>query len=452
MRKEDIFPQPSMTPSASPAPMPTPQLDKGITPALAPVSKVTSTFRKGPLDNDPAFAFAAQDKVSSAKSPPKAQFSDGPDPMATAEQLDMLMDDVLPNPTPENKTRALIEADKVNKGEASEGALQARAIFEDPKAQENAGGVLRSIEQAGGDVVESMGGLLSIVLPVLAGAAIGGKRGALAAGKGYGEQKLKEMDAQRESDLKREEEKLRSERDFEEAKTLEEIRESGALERKKLELEKKGDEVAQAGEKTLQTGRAKNLIKAEEASQEAQGFLAVGEDILSRFGTATKGKGWLGFQVARKFSTTELGQLQAEVDGLVFDIVKAKQGSRPSDFDVQTLLKIVRGDWTASPQVAYDLLKQTLDNSEKYIEARLEAAKAQYYGKELSKETSATLKKANQSELLAREMGSLGEQRIKQLMALQKKNPKASSSAIQEKLSARGVVVSDSLLKEFGFK
>lgn len=424
-------PQGIQTPPAPQLQQAAPDLSQKVTPEALP-----------PKDS-PGHAFIVQENVNKSAG-------------EIAKEANKFLEDVNPRATSEQKARAFVEAQKVLDGnQPSEGALRAREAFKDPEAQKNADAVIQNEESAGGDVVESMGGLLSLVLPVLAGAAIGGGRGAAAAAVGAGEHYLEEDKAKKDSAREEAKADRASKRDFEEAKQLEEIQQAGAMGRAELAQmgKKTPEEEAQAeGDKALVRGRANNLLRAEEDQQTAQGFLRVGEDILGRFGKATKGKGWARFQLERKFSTTELGQLQSEVNGLVFDIVKAKQGSRPSDFDVQALMKIVNGDWTADPAVAYKLLKQTLENSEKFINARVEAARAAYEKKELSKETSDTLREADKARLIQQELRGLGESRVKGLMELSRKHRGASASDVQKQLSARGIVVSEDLLRGFGFK
>lgn len=75
-------------------------------------------------------------------------------------------------------------------------------------------------KEAGDDPVESLGGLLSLLIPVLAGAAVGGKRGALYAASGAGSYKMKQMEAERASLS----EEAKEERRFKKQKELEGIK------------------------------------------------------------------------------------------------------------------------------------------------------------------------------------------------------------------------------------
>lgn len=80
--------------------------------------------------------------------------------------------------------------------------------------------IMAGKKEAGDDPVESLGGLLSLMIPVLAGAAVGGKRGALYAASGAGSYKMKQMEAEKAARA----EEAKEERKFEKQKELEGIK------------------------------------------------------------------------------------------------------------------------------------------------------------------------------------------------------------------------------------
>ena len=140
---------------------------------------------------------------------------------------------------------------------------------------------------------------------------------------------MKKIEEKRAADLEeqkysaRREGELQDKKDFEDYKNRPEAREAERKEMQKDELAK---------------GQVKNVLSAEDAHSQAQGILEEGKDILSEFSDITKDEGWAYYQIKKNFNMTDVSKVQLRIKKLVFAMVKAEQGSRPSDFDVKTMM------------------------------------------------------------------------------------------------------------------
>lgn len=396
---------------------------------------------------------AFSDMIGDRSSPLK------PQPNSAASLEDMSEDDVTdsindlaktaaPNATPEQVTAAKVLAIRRLSGKGSTEGVE-KAISDFSSAPEDPEVIMRSKEASGDSLTESLGGLFSLVLPVIIGGAIAGKRGALHAAVGAGSQKLSDMEREKDKRDRLAEIEANaniragaSDLAFQRQLALVEERQKA-----KPSIEEKLDERRQMNEVDR---KSKALGKAEDAYVGAQSFLVTGDTILKDFKEATKGMSWGEFQASREISGSAIGQLQSRVKSLVFDIVKAKQGSRPSDFDVKTLMKIVTGDFTAGPETAYTLLNNALKDSKTFVEARLEAAKALSEGREVSSSTNKTLARAEESARVAEEVGRIGSRNLDTLTSLSKQG--APLAKVKAGFAKAGVELSDELLDSLGFK
>ena len=125
-------------------------------------------------------------------------------------------------------------------------------------------------------------------------------------------------------------------------------------------------------------------------------------------------------------------------------MVKAEQGSRPSDFDVQALMKIVNGDFSVGKGSAYLSLKQALEDSERVVNARYEAARARLRGEEVK-----AVPQFGGSEL-ANELGNISPGVAKWLEAEQGKG--RTKKQIRKALKDNNLQLSDDALSLLGFK
>lgn len=371
-----------------------------------------------------------------------ADSEDGPDEIA--QKLNQFMDDVAPGMTPQEKAHAQVLAgESLSGASTTPGVEKTKAEASAPAVQANPEAFIEAKREAGENITETMGGLLSLIIPVLAGAAIGGKRGALYSAVGAGAQRLKDIESKKEEErgISKEERVFKRQKELENIQTENAIKVEAAKAGQKPSLE---DKIAERSALNRVDANFDSLKKAQDEYDTTAGFLANGKQILSEFGEATKGESWASFQISKRFSSSDLGKLQSRVQGLVFDIVKAKQGSRPSDFDVKTLMKIVTGDFTASPKDAYTLLKNALEDSERYATARLAAAEARTKGQELDAGNRKILNEANSNTLLQQEAQSFGEKNMAKLISLRKQN--VPLETVKKGLELQGVVVSDNLL------
>jgi hypothetical protein len=214
---------------------------------------------------------------------------------------------------------------------------------------------------------------MSLLLPVIAGAAIGGKRGAAAGFVGAGESQIKREEA---------EEKTAREDERYESRRVDALEDYGA----KLEMKEaiEGGEGRKAERDFEQFKRKedyKNDSKRRAAAQEeydkAQPVIEIGKDVSKDLEGMIERRevgGRVSYQLKGGFTASDIGKLRSRMRLWAMDIVKQKQGSRPSDFDVKMVLKAVQGDFSSSPQDTLDLINQTLGDMERIQNYNLKVA------------------------------------------------------------------------------
>jgi hypothetical protein len=100
-----------------------------------------------------------------------------------------------------------------------------------------------------------------------------------------------------------------------------------------------------------------------------------GEALLARFASKEiSSDGRFFYTIKKNLTQTEAGRLDKAIDDFVFKKVKAEQGSRPSDFDVQAMMSIVKGGIFSNPEEAAMLLDQALKSGKLVAEARAKMA------------------------------------------------------------------------------
>lgn len=178
MSKEEQLPAPSSDPTPSPAPVPDPE------PTAGGISGDLLTLAQG--FSNPRGLEALIDEVA------------GPDATEEEKAAGVLR---------AKKDQMLKEENGYGDPDLDPGKELVKAFAEDP-----AGGA-ELVKSAGGELDEYLGALLTTIVPAIAGAAIGGKRGALHAVKGAGQGLLKTIE--KKDEIEKEQRELQAEMDLE---------------------------------------------------------------------------------------------------------------------------------------------------------------------------------------------------------------------------------------------
>lgn len=209
--------------------------------------------------------------------------------------------------------------------------------------------------EMGSDPVDAYGGLLSLVLPVLAGAAISGKRGAAAAVVGGGTQLLKEEEARQD----RIEARRESDERLEQGKALAKYKNDLAKEGEKTEEEQRESDRLDLEMQLETKNRFAEQKRLTQEINDTEPLMARVDDMMKEAEAVYGNNTFLNQKVQEAIDqNSREALLKDRVTQLAFEYVKLQQGSRPSDFDVQALMKTIRGNQLTGPQGALARLKQ----------------------------------------------------------------------------------------------
>lgn len=283
----------------------------------------------------------------------------------------------LPDTTPDELAEGFVLAKPaLEGGEPTPGVKQ--AVKDVSQSPENAGLTLRAKEEQGASRSENAGALIALALLGVTGVALGGKRGALHVAKGAGEGLQAEMAAEKERQAKIDaataaEESFRRRADYSQDLKLERDKEKFDLENDPSVLQRKNERVVEV--RRLQKATDQEA-SAQEQLNEVLAINEEGQAILNDIAELKDdGTGAVGWQIKKNFSKSEIGKINQRINDFVFKKVKAEQGSRPSDFDVQAMMRIVKGDmFSTGPKEAAALLAQALESGKLIAEARAKYA------------------------------------------------------------------------------
>lgn len=254
------------------------------------------------------------------------------------------------------KQRAVVDMEKQRAGKP--GTLQAEKE-ELAASPDNAKGIIDSKDNPV-DREKSLGAMISLLLPIIAGAAISGKTGAARGFAGAAEQDL----AQRKlDDERRYEEKIYDERRPHKVEDAVKIaaarREPQKTDKEKLAFEK--EKLKQAEGVKRESDLRKQVDDGGKLVNQAKG-------VLEEFKAVAGDQNWLEYQFKSLFDFTETSEKAAQLKSIIFDIVKQKQGSRPSDYDVKQLMKIGMGGITANGETVVQRMENVIKSYERDIE------------------------------------------------------------------------------------
>lgn len=267
---------------------------------------------------------------------------------------------------------------------AAEGIAQQRATGDNPlkdemrvlaENKENPGRVFKLLEAANLDETKYLGALGATLIMGAVGAGIGGKMGALHAIKGGAEQSLKEF----EDDEATKREIAKEGRGIENLKKTEAIK-AAFREPKKTDAEK----IEFEADRAEAIDRRKNEVKREAEIQKAVDGLdltiASGERVLDQL-KKLDDQTWLGFKWRKNMVVDSPEYRAAKNMRLwVFDMLKEKQGSRPSDLDLKNMIDAIEGNAWGGQDGVVKLYEQALNNMKLEREVRA----AQLAGKPLT--------------------------------------------------------------------
>lgn len=256
--------------------------------------------------------------------------------------------------------------------------------------------------KTGSDRVTSLGALISLVLPVVAGMAVGGRQGKRIAARG-----VVGAGTELQRGLLEDEKRARDLEDFnlkEDATIRQENRaderliekEGRALENaKELARYKKSIDPGEGGlsfeekkARKVEMTRAETRARNEENRfKETQRDLDKLNPIIGRgrhlleearevFGAnekerKQKGIGWFDRLVGRKVpSDSKVSLVTASIRSWATDVLKQKQGGRPSDKDMEIVLELIEGGTLTGPAGALARFERAIEEYESYRDAK----------------------------------------------------------------------------------
>lgn len=285
-------------------------------------------------------------------------------PMDIALLGNQVIDEKMGDVAPEIKKAAFLKAKDIQSGEASPEVKTAIKQFS--QAPDNPEAVIGGRRASGADDSDTAAALLGIVFMGLAGAAVGGKKGALAGIAGSGQYVVDEMKADKEAEREESKYRARQDAELEQAKALSDYKNRPEAVQAQLD--------ARAQERR-QDKRIDREAKALENADEAKPLQAQMGDILGQAERIYGDSNYFDKKLSETFDqNSPEALLKDRIVLLAMDMTKLKQGSRPSDFDVQKILEAVRGNQLTGPEGALSRLRQLKKDMDMFVRIQEETA------------------------------------------------------------------------------
>lgn len=310
-----------------------------------------------------------------AEDPLRTAFGDDDEEMSAAQTAmlgKIALKDVFVDPTPEEEREAFIRQGQEQITGEKDPGLEARRqeLAANPEAAKDIADIRKDQGEGRG---ETMGALLSLILPVLAGAALGGKRGALHASVGAGKGRLKVIDQEREDAKELEAAAARRAEKKADREAAQDDRKDLAEFKAGLGGNSKEDKLAYEEEKKRRLNKVDREDAAAQEADDARFITAQMGDILQEAEVVYGDNSFLNKKLRETFDqASPEALLKDRIIQMTFDIVKLKQGSRPSDYDVQALLQTVRGNQLTGPEGALARLRQLKKDMDLFIKIKEE--------------------------------------------------------------------------------
>lgn len=293
-------------------------------------------------------------------------------------------------------------------------------------AGDNVEGLFRQKQSEGEDMEAYTGALLSILIPALAGVALGGKRGALHALKGAGEFEVKRREEERQNradqeraDITATNQLMRDQLNFERQRMRDERLEEGRDRRAGARNDAMSIEqsVKKVGAEEAERLRVRDVADRKKALDAEEPFLARGESIVEEARKILKGKwGVTKTLEGELVPGSDVAQLQARITRWAFDVIRSQE-SRPSDFDIKGFLKTIQGPaFLTSGDAAVKFLEQSVGDMREAREIRIRQLEGRATEKEVAKlrarEKAAQSNAGFERALLAAKRGNIPKQVI----------------------------------------